>query len=163
MADKTNLTLATEELIFSPREGHRKVKAAFWAVVADNPIHSPESLTAEQLVRITGEGRARKYLTEPGFREWLLNRDEFRQKLEYVAQLALDRLEIILTDEDEHSSAQVAAAKLILEAASKMPKRNQTEPQYADARIQEMGKKELAEYIRRNLAVLPSVASPEET
>ena len=156
------ISLAADELIFYPKDGHRKVKAAFWAVVADNPIHAPETLTAEQLVQITGESRAKKYLKEPGFREWLLNKDEFRQRLEYIAQLALDRLESILTDDDEHSSAQVAAAKLIMEAASKMPRKQQAEIVYADARIQEMPRKELEEYIRRNLHLLPEVARGPE-
>ena len=119
-ADHIRVADVVEDIIFQPTADQRKVKAALWAVVADNPIHSPDSITAEDIIKVTGDTRVRRWMKEsPLFREWLLNKDEFRQRLEYHAHLALDRLEKILSDDNAHASAQVQAAKLIIEAANK--------------------------------------------
>jgi hypothetical protein len=148
------LTEVVDEIIFRPRADQRKMKSALWVILADNPLLSAETITPEDVVKFTNERRVRKWWSEPGFREWLMNQDEFRQRLEYHAHLALDRLEAILMDDDSNPSAQVQAAKLIIEAANKMPPRV-TKEVYADERIQTMDRKQLEEYIRRNMTVIP--------
>lgn len=153
-----NLTEVVDEIIFRPRADQRRMKSALWVILADNPLMSADTITPEDIIKLTNERRVRKWWSEPGFREWLMNQDEFRQRLEYHAHLALDRLEAILMDDDAHASAQVQAAKLIIEAANKMPPRV-TREVYADERIQTMDRRQLEEYIRRNMTVIP-IADP---
>lgn len=148
-----------EDLTFIPHPDQRKVKAALWAVINDNPAFDIDSITAEDVVKITADSRVRRWWKETDFRSWLLNKDEFRQRLEYQAQLALDTLERVLISTDAKSAnAQVQAAKLILEAASKMPQK-WTKEVWADERISKMDKLQLQEYIKKNSHLLAAVAS----
>jgi hypothetical protein len=158
MSGELKLASVVDDLVFLPKSEQRQVKSAFWAVVADNPIHDPETITLEDMMKVTGDTRLRRWIKEPGFREWFLNKEEFRQRLEYLAHLTLDRLEKILSDDEGHASAQVQAAKLIIEAANRMPQKWVKET-YLDDRIQKMGKAELEQFIRRNMALLPETAA----
>lgn len=153
------LAEVAEDLLYVPSAEERRVKAALWAVVAENPIHDPESMTVEDIVKVTGDNRVRRWWKQPQFRDWLLNKDEFKQRLEYQAHLALDTLERILSGTDpKMANAQVQAAKLIIEAANRMPQR-WTKEIWGDERIQKMDKLQLKEFIKRNSYLL---AEPEK-
>lgn len=73
--------------------------------------------------------------------------------MEYLADIALDALEQVLTDPDANPSAKVNSAKLVLEAASKMPKAKDDAPA---SRLETMSRTELEDYVRRNLKYLSS-------
>jgi hypothetical protein len=117
-------------------------------------------LTAANVQKIIPDSRLPRWWSMYGFREWFLNEDEFKQRLEYIAHLALDTLEQILTDPDANHSARVNAAKLAFEAASKMPQKWQ-KMGYLDDQIQKMDQSQLEQFIRQRSMGLVS-AGPQE-
>lgn len=137
-----------EEVVFIPTPAMRKVKAAYLAATSENPLLVGQDPTAASVQQVTGDTRVSKWWSTPGFRDWFSNRDEFRQRVEYLANLALDTIEDILLDGEANASARNAAAKLMIEAAGKLPKGTSTE-KYADEQISSMSKAELEQFIRR--------------
>lgn len=144
-----------EEVVFIPTPAMRKAKAAFVAAAEDNPIllqTSSEGGTSLAAVQsVVGDSRLTKWWSTPGFRDWFNNKDEFRQRVEYLANLSLDTIEDILLDGDANPSSRMTAAKLMMEAANKLPKGGSEK--YLDAQIAEMGKRELEAYLRRHGAL----------
>lgn len=146
------LAAASTDLTFSPTPDMRRAKAAFWSRFADAPTSlSSDPVTLASAQQFGADKRLSKWWTLPGFSEWFQNREEFRERLEYLADIALDSLEQVLTDPDSNPSAKVASAKLVLEAASKMPKK---EPDSPATRLEAMTRNELEDYVRKNLKFL---------
>src|SRR5574343_710202 len=108
---------------FIPTPDQRRVKAVLWTALTDNPAYDSTRITRDLAVQITGEAKVGRWWDkEVGFRDWLQNKDEFRQRVEYLTQMALDTLEGVLASQDaKTASARVNAAKLLLEVANKMP------------------------------------------
>jgi len=133
---------------FLPNPKQRQSKSTFWAMYAENPLFSPDSISMEEAYRVTKIPSIKRWWNLPGFKDWFLNKDEYRQRLEYLAHLALDTAEEILLDRDTQASARVNMAKLIIEAANKMPNKY-AKQQYLDETISKMEPKQLEEYISR--------------
>lgn len=150
------LAAAQTDLVFAPTPDMRRAKAAFWSKFADAPMVASDSLTLASVQQVSSDRRLSKWWTLPGFAEWFQNKEEFRERLEYLADIALDSLEQVLTDPDANPSAKVASAKLVLEAASKMPKKEADAPA---SRLETMSRGELEEYVRRNLKYLAPTES----
>lgn len=146
------LAAASTDLTFSPTPDMRRAKAAFWSRFADAPTSlSSDPVTLASAQQIGADKRLSKWWSLPGFQEWFQNKEEFRERLEYLADIALDSLEQVLTDPDANASAKVASAKLVLEAASKMPKKIEDSP---STRLESLSRSELEDYVRRNLRYL---------
>lgn len=157
------LSAASADLTFAPTPDMRRAKAAFWSRVADAPLFDGGPITLAAAQQIGADKRLSKWWTLPGFAEWFQNKEEFRERLEYLADIALDSLEHVLTDPDANPSAKVASAKLVLEAASKMPKKDLEAPA---SRLETMSRGELEDYVRKNLKFLtgePAPAKVEQT
>jgi hypothetical protein len=137
-----------DDLLFCPSPDQRQVKAAFWAKYQQAPLISMDKVTASFVQKLIPDSRLPRWWSLYGFKEWFLNEDEFKQRLEYLAHLALDRMEAILTDPDANNSAQVNAAKLVFEAASKMPQKWQ-KTLYLDDHVQKMDQAQLEQFIRQ--------------
>lgn len=140
-----------EEVVFIPTPPMRRVKAAYLAATAENPITNTDP-SLEAALQVTGETRLRQWWSTPGFRSWFSNRDEFRQRVEYLANLALDAIEDILLDGDANPAARNAAAKLMIEAAGKLPK-GAGQEKFADEHIQGMDRRQLEQFLRKNGAL----------
>lgn len=153
MISKKSMDLV-EDLTFLPSPEQRKVKAAFWTTYSENPTVDVEYVTVEEAKAITGDWRVTRWWAMSGFREWFLNKEEFRQRLEYLANLALDAAEDILMDRNAHPSARTNMAKLVIEAANRMPNRWAKE-KYMDEKIHQMDRAQLEEYIRKAMKQLP--------
>lgn len=151
------LEAAQTDLIFTPTPDMRRVKAAFWTKVSDKmTLVDTSNITLTAAQQVEKDRRLAKWWSLPGFSEWFQNREEFRERLEYLADIALDTLEQVLVDPAANTSAKVSCAKLVLEAASKMPrKENESNP----SKLESMSRIELEDYVRRNLKYL----SPPET
>jgi len=145
------LAAAQTDLVFSPTPDMRRAKAAFWSKVADAPALSGGPLTLAAAQQIGADKRLAKWWALPGFQDWFQNGEEFKERMEYLADLALDALEQVLSDPDANPSAKVASAKLVLEAASKMPKPVADSP---STKLETMSRSELEEYVKRNLRYL---------
>ena len=82
---------------------------------------SRPSISLDEAYQLTGNAKLKTWWGLPGFVRWFSNREEYRQRLDYLAMLALDTAEEILCDREAHPSARTAMAKLVIEAAGKMP------------------------------------------
>jgi len=151
------LAAASTDLTFAPTPDMRRAKAAFWHRVADAPALDSGPVTLAAAQQFGTDKRLSKWWTLPGFAEWFQNKEEFRERLEYLADIALDSLEQVLTDPDSNPSAKVASAKLVLEAASKMPKKEADAPA---SRLETMSRGELEDYVRKNLKFLTADQAP---
>ena len=152
------LAAASTDLTFAPTPDMRRAKAAFWSRFADAPTSlSSDPVTLASAQQFGADKRLSKWWTLPGFAEWFQNKEEFRERLEYLADIALDSLEQVLTDPDSNPSAKVASAKLVLEAAAKMPKKEAETP---TTRLEAMSRTELEDYVRKNLKFLTAESTP---
>ena len=152
-----NLNNSTE-LLFKPMPQQRQAKATFWTFVNDSMGGlSPEDITLAKALQITNDNRLNKWWKVPGFSEWFSNKDEFRQRLEYLANLALDKVEdIILADDPKLTSAQVNIIKCLMEVAGKVPARVK-EVKYLDEAVSRMDKRQLEAFLKQ----LPEGSSDE--
>ena len=146
------LAAASSDLTFAPTQDMRRAKAAFWHRFADASTSlSSDPVTLASAQQFGADKRLSKWWAVPGFAEWFQNREEFRERLEYLADVALDALEQVLTDPDANAGAKVASAKLVLEATSKMPRKEAETPA---TRLETMSRSELEDYVRKNLKFL---------
>jgi len=148
------LSAASQEVVFEPTPEMRRAKAAFWSGVEDNnelTLSSPMTLAAASA--LGADKKLTRWWGIPGFSEWWQNKQEFKQRLEYLAQLALDSLEEIMTDPNTSSSARVNSAKLILDAANKMPKKTAEEAS-PETKLAAMSRTQLEDYIRTRMKYL---------
>ena len=143
------LDVAVSDLTYIPSGEQRKLKQAFWQRFSSNPLCDPRDLTLRAAQRLVNDSRLDRWWDIPGFKEWFANQEEFRERVEYLANLALDSLEKILVDDQEKGVSKVNAAKLLMEVARKMPPKHIKEI-YSDKKIGEMDTKQLEEFIRRN-------------
>jgi len=90
------LQAATSELVFIPTPSQRQVKARLITKLVDNPLLDAASLTLSEAEQITNSAQLKDWWGRPGFKEWFLDQNEYRQRLEYLFSLALDAAEEIL-------------------------------------------------------------------
>jgi hypothetical protein len=135
----------SESIEFIPTDSMRKAKAAFWSSHSDNPTLqvSPDLNDENKATLASQAGMPKSWWKDTKFIDWFNNREEFKQRLDYLAQLALDSAEEILKSRDAAPQAKVAMAKLVLEANGKA----NGEEKFMDARIAEMDKAELEKFI----------------
>ena len=149
------LNLALSELTFLPSPEHRKIKSAFWAVADETQLVDPsQEVELSTALRFTADNRLQRWWALPGFREWFANREEFRQRVEYLANLALDTAEEILLDKKANAAARANMVKLMVEVANKMPPRQISKELYIDEKIQKMDRVQLEEYVKRNVKLI---------
>lgn len=151
------MEIMSSELTYLPSVEQRKTKSAFWAKFNDNPLCEPQDVTTSVVLRIVQDERITKWWAQDGFKEWFRNIDEFRQRMEYLSHLVLDTFEEILIDPRANPSSRVAAGKIILEVARKMPAKGAAEDQFLDQKIQQMDRKQLEEFVRSRTRMLPAV------
>lgn len=140
-----SLAEVADKVIFTPTPRQRQVKAKFWTRFQPGPFSSPDALTAVAVMEVTGESSLKEWWPKPGFREWFLNREEAREKLEYLFMKALSTAEDIMDDPQAHANAKVQMIKVIAELANKFPSKNLE--RYADDDINRMDEKQLKRYL----------------
>ena len=133
------------QVVFSPTPEQRKVKASFWAVFGSEGL-GDEEVSLSAILAVTNDTRMREWWYLDGFQNWFLNKEEHRQRVEYLSFLALDAIENVFL-QGTSDTAKIAAAKLLFEAASKMPRKGTA--QYADDAINKMTEAQLKEYLKR--------------
>lgn len=142
------LQAATSELVFIPTPSQRQVKARLITKLVDNPLLDAASLTLSEAEQITNSAQLKDWWGRPGFKEWFLDQNEYRQRLEYLFSLALDAAEEILLSTDPRSqSARVSMVKLLAELANKVPRET---IKYADDAISKMDKAQIEAFLEKN-------------
>lgn len=147
----TALTTAMEDLTFHPSVEMRRIKATFWATQLENPTCAPDKVTASDVAAITGDSRISRWWAVPGFKDWLRNKDEWRQRQEYLCSLAQDTAEQILLDPHANANAKVQLIKFLTESVGKAEARVK-ETKMLDAEIHKMSPEQLESYIERHTA-----------
>jgi len=147
-----------DSLFFVPTDIQRRVKAAFWAKQADMPFMDASQITLKFVIAQTGTAKLKDWWDKPGFKQWFLNQEEARQKLEYLYNLALDTLqEMLINTDPKAQSARVKAVQLIAELANKVPKKDMVD--VADRAIQAMDRQALLAFLEKNGIQLPGSKS----
>jgi len=148
------LAAASQDITFDPTPEMRRAKAAFWSGVEDgDTITLSSPLTLAAATALGADKKLARWWGIPGFAEWWQNKNEFKQRVEYLAQLALDSLEEIVTDPNASTTARVNSAKLLLDVANKMPKKTAEEVP-ADTKLASMSRTQLEEYIQTRMKYL---------
>jgi hypothetical protein len=157
-----------EKLVFAPTDDQRQVKAAFWAKVQDKPHVNVEELTLTAALYEVPDSRLREWWHLDGFKDWFTNKDEVRQRMEYLIALGLDAVEdILLTRDPKIVGSQVKALELLCRLTNKEPAKVK-EIKLIDKEVQDMSEAELEEFIKKNAKLLkegedkgPSLETPQ--
>ena len=107
------------ELVYTPTLKEKKLKAKFWSKAQENPLINVTggTITLAQVQQIAGGGKMLDNAwSNPAFRQWFLDIEDGRAKLEYLFDLGLDAMEkLLLSDDPKTSSAKVNALKLLVD------------------------------------------------
>lgn len=154
---------AISELVFEPTDAQRRLKVRFWAAMNDVPNIDKPSIGPDFIKKYTGTSPIVRWWQDQSFKEWFLNVDEQRQKLEYLFDLALDAARDIITNDDPKAqSARVQMIKSIAELANKMPQRNLQQKSGIAGALETMDKAELAMFLEKNGVKLEINASKNQ-
>jgi hypothetical protein len=150
------------EYSYEPTQDQRRVRGSFWSRVESQEILISGMVSLDQARSLVREPRLPTWWKKSGFPEWFSNSNEFRDRLEYLSHRVLDSLEEVLDDRAANASAKVAAAKLLLEAARKMPSKQSDLGKFLDAKIQGMTRPQIEDFLRRNQQQLPPPTETEQ-
>ena len=147
--ESKTVTKLADNILFEPTATQSKIKAKFWSRYHPGPFDSPSDgkITLATALEVTGSTSLRKYWSQPGFREWFLNRDEEREKLKYLFNKALDSAEKILDNPEANPNAKANIIKMLAEMNGFMGKK-QIE-KFADDDINKMSEKQLKEFLTK--------------
>lgn len=147
---KSKIELARDVVAFKPNRDQRRAKSNFWSHFVEKDSMPPDTVELAAALRYGADRRISDWWDLDSFQDWFTNKDEFRQRVEFLADLALDHVESILYDEKAKAGEKIAAIKLIMEVGSKMSKKSNKE-EYLDEKIAAMDKKQLEDYIKKNV------------
>lgn len=150
----------SETVIFTPTPAQKKLKAKFWARYIPSPLSDPKQLTLSEAVQVTEDNKLSKLWAQPGFQSWFANRDENRERLEYLFTLALDTAEDLLLSETTQASAKVNMIKVLAELANKFPNKFQQE-KFVDDEINRMSELQLKAWLERRGVSLAAAQQPK--
>lgn len=144
----------TVEGQFLPTNPQKRAKSAFWthfSTAGEGSLTPTPSLATA--LRFGQDNRIQAWWDQAGFQDWFWNRDEFRQRMEYLANLAVDELEEILLSKQVATSDKLNAIKMVMQVSQK------TTPVRAEESLPDligkMNRVQLEEYIRSGLKLLP--------
>ena len=145
---RNQLGKATDVVSFSPTEPQRRAKSNFWSFFASGEALPPTSVDLATAVKYAGDKRVSEWWALEGFADWFSNKDEFRQRVEFLADLALDELYHLIRDPETQATAKVAAIRMIMDVGKKVSQKASTEETVVGEKITKMNKEELEAYIR---------------
>lgn len=151
---RNQLGKATDVVSFSPTEAQRRAKSNFWSFFASGEALPPTNVDLTIATKYAGDRRVAEWWQLEGFADWFANRDEFRQRVEFLADLALDELYHLIRDPDTQATAKVAAIRMIMDVGKKLAQKTPNEDESIAGKISEMNQKQLEEYIKSRLIKL---------
>jgi len=148
MTKKPDIVDPVDEISFVANRSMQQTKAAFWCGAADTPMIDPTDLTLAAVQHLCKDTRIRRWWSLPGFKEWFSNKEEWRQRVEYLVNRGLDAVEDVLNDVEAAPSARVKAFEALARLAEKDPARVK-EVRFADSQLNGMSREQLTAYIQR--------------
>lgn len=158
-----HLAAAARDLVtFSdPTDAQRQAKSRFWATFSDGTIAPPSPIDSASARRYSGDHRVTQWWSLPGFEDWFTNSEEFRDRVEFLGHLALDNVETILRNPEANVTAKINAIRILFEIGGKFPGKGAGAEKYVDEKIAEMDRKQLEEFITKQVRRLPTAARPD--
>lgn len=145
---KKGLGELADKALFSPSARQRQVKARFWARFQPSPFQSaPDKMSAAEIAKICDSAMIKDQWHLSGFKDWFLNKEEGRERLEYLFMKSLDTAEAILDDPAAQASAKVNLIKVLAELSNKFPSRYAEK--FADDDIGKMSETQLRAYLEK--------------
>jgi hypothetical protein len=153
------------ESLYKPTDQDRRLKIEFQLLTEGNAMLDVRNLPIGEAERILKKKLPNK--DKPGFAAWFLNKDENRQRIEYLWQLSLAAAEDILLNTDPKAqSARVNLIKAMADIAGKLPGRQSSggdlSPQKLFKGIENMDKAQLELLLEKNGASVRLSANKEE-
>lgn len=142
-----SLDILVDMLQYRPTEEQQEVKAAFWANQHRDDTIILSDITLARAYQVTGDSRLAKWWSEPGFKGWFSNKDEFKQKIEHLLNVGLQAMNDLLRDPEVQASAKVKAFEVLAKLADREPVKVR-EVKFADKKVQEMTPAELRKFIQ---------------
>lgn len=161
MPSKPNLDILVDMLQYRPTEEQQKVKAAFWTNQHRDDTIILSEITLARAYQVTGDSRLANWWSEPGFKGWFANKDEFKQKIEHLLNVGLNAISDLLRDPEVQASAKVKAFEVLARLADKEPVKVK-EVKFADKKIQEMNPAELRKFLQSKQVLLKETANETE-
>lgn len=155
------LEKAVDVVSFTPTEAQRRAKSNFWSFFASGEALPPTNVDLAIATKYAGDRRIGDWWQLEGFSEWFANKDEFRQRVELLADLALDELYQLIKSPNTQATAKVAAIRMIMDVGKKISQKASTEEAAVSEKIASMDKKQLEDYIKSRLVKL-SLDSEDE-
>lgn len=146
---------------FVPTDAMRMAKAAFWSRCEELPMVDPDKVTLAQAINLTNNTTLSKWWKIPGFQDYFTNRNEWKTRIEYLANLSLEVAEDILRDPKAPAAARVAMIRTLNEFANKLPQRAK-ETKVLDAHVSKMSEQELVEFVRKNQHLIEEISESEK-
>jgi hypothetical protein len=147
---------------FVPDTAQRQLKSRIWTYYVSADLPPPPELDLATAARLGGDKRISQWWDAPGFQDWLSNKDEFKQRVDYIAQISLDKIEQLLLDPEMSGTAKVALIKMVMDLAGKASKAA-PEDKYRDDDLNKMSKEDLEKFLADRLPApsKPLTSEPE--
>ena len=152
---ETNTTYATEIAEFEPTPAMSKAKSTFWSNASHLDKDAVVNFTLA--MQLCGTATLKNWWSLPGFQEWFSGRNEWNNRVQYLAMCGLDVAEQLLHDRRTTPASKVQLIKLFAELADKVPSKAK-EIRYVDAGIANMDAKQLDDYISKNTKLIAGEA-----
>lgn len=157
--EQKNFEQIAEDVVFHPTDAMREAKSAFWAVMNDEVL-PPHEITLALVKDTIQSTRIATWWNKPGFQAWFLNKEEYKQRLEYLMNIGMDALERVLRT-SESDTAIVSAMKLIIAANDKMPKAGSANAKTGNDLVDNMTDQQVDDYIRRQMKAMGTSEASE--
>lgn len=150
--------------IFTPTYGQSMAKQRLQeALEANDFMFDKNSLTLEQLQSLCRDKQLPKWAKEPGFLPWLLDRDDFRKRVnayaDSVLEVLIDIVEMPLEPKVITAKDKLQAVNLLMQLANKFPAK-QTKVVVLDKELDKLGDDEVDKRIQEMQMKLISNPSP---
>lgn len=140
------VSASAAELLWRPKDEHRKCKAEFWTKNREANLCDAKSITAAHITRLTGEKRAKTWWAKDEFQRWFKDERTVETRFEYLMDLWLDNVGcIIVSDDPKAFNAKIALGKFLADMTYRTPP-TRKETKVLDSTIP-TDKKELDAYI----------------
>lgn len=159
------------EVPFHPTEAQSRIRAKFWARVADNPLLDVQSISLAQAQQLTQSAALATWWNKSGFREWFLSATVVDERLDYLLHLALASAEDILLNTDPKAqSARVQMVKIVAEMAGRLkgagPSSSAGAASATDKKkkaIEALGKEDLVKFLQDQGVSVQQVVTIDQT
>lgn len=94
LVDATRVPRATPALEYvglRPTPYQQRMKSRFWALVRDDPLVDPPAMSGTDVAHLLSEPAVATWWRDEEFRQWFLNGEQWRQSLEWLHDLWVEK------------------------------------------------------------------------